>query len=350
MTLRVHARHWVLLVVCAQALVLAWMAAEREWILRTGQVVHLRTAPVDPRDPFRGDFVRLQYDINNVSLDERDPVVPVSDRARRRHELVYTRLEPAGEGVFDAAGAGRTSPAGGLFIRGRTEDAWFLPGRGGGQDAVVKYGIEQLFVEQGRGGAIEERRGAREGVQVPMEVEVAIGGSGTAVIRGYRWSRLGVKFEMLRQATPRDRNADRLAAPALEGPELPLSPKVRITLVNASDTPLAVADPGEHCGFHLVAAGWGTPDYAPDERPCAAADAAANTITLSPSGTYSVDLDLSETRWHVLKDGQPVEIGALPGPARFRLEYRAPGAGVANPALWRGRLASAAFTASGVVD
>ena len=349
MTLRVSARHWVLLVVVAQVLVLAWMAAEREWILRTGQVVHLRTAPIDPRDPFRGDFVRLQYDINSVWLDEREPVSPGGERKRRRHEVVYTRLAPAGDGVFDAAGASRSRPSGGLFVRGRTEDAWLLSGWGGDRDTVVTYGIEQLFVEQGRGKAIEERRGTREGVQVPMEVEVAVGGSGKAVIRGYRWSRLGMKFEVLRQPTPRDRSGNRIAAPA-EGPEPPLSPMVRITLVNASDAPLAVADPGEHCGFHLVFAGWGDPVHVPDERACASVDAAANVLTLPPSGSYSVDLDLSEPRWHVLKDGKPVEVGVLPGAARFRLEYRAPGAGVANPALWRGRLASAAFTASGVVD
>ena len=41
--------------VAAQLLVLGWMAFEREWVVRTGRVVYLRTAPVDPQDPMRGD-------------------------------------------------------------------------------------------------------------------------------------------------------------------------------------------------------------------------------------------------------------------------------------------------------
>jgi hypothetical protein len=55
----------------------------------------------------------------------------------------------------------------------------------------------------------------------------------------------------------------------------------------------------------------------------------------------------------VLKDGKPLEIGALQGLAPFRIEYRAPAA-AALPAeaanVWRGRMASQAFNASGIVD
>ena len=52
--------------VVAQLLVLGWMAFEREWVVRTGRVVYLRTAPVDPQDPMRGEYVRLNYEIATV--------------------------------------------------------------------------------------------------------------------------------------------------------------------------------------------------------------------------------------------------------------------------------------------
>jgi hypothetical protein len=171
-------------------------------------------------------------------------------------------------------------------------------------------------------------------------VEVAVASSGTAVIRGYRWSRLGMKLEVLRRPAPRNRNA-----PAPEGP---LSPKLRLSLANASDAPLSVADAEEHCAFQLVPVEWAPQPYAPASQACGG-QPAVRTIELAPGQTYSVELDLSEPRWHVLAAGKPVEIGALPGLAQFRVEYRAPAA-AGGESLWRGRMASQAFNASGVID
>jgi len=346
MNLRPMIRYFVPLAVLAQLLVLAWMAGEREWILRNGQVVFLRTAPIDPRDLFRGDFVRLQYEINSVRLEGIDPAAPATAGERKRHEVMYTRLQPAGEGLYEAAGTGTKQPTEGVFLRGRTEDQWRLGWRGAGH-TFVKYGIEQLFVEQGSGKAIEERRGTRDGLQVPMEVEVAVGSSGTAVIRGYRWSRLGMKLEMLRRPAPRQRNAP--------SPPGPLSPKVRVTLVNATDGSIAVVDFADHCAFHLVPVEWApVTARSPAAQSCDTVKAAAaDVVDLAPGQAHSVELDLSEPRWHVLKDGKPVEIGALEGLAQFRIEYRAPEPG-ALPAeaknVWRGRMASQSFNANGIVD
>ncbi|MEO8719153.1 MAG: hypothetical protein ABI423_13130, partial [Burkholderiales bacterium] len=215
--------------------------------------------------------------------------------------------------------------------------------RGGGH-FLVKYGIEQLFVEQGSGLDIEKRRGGRGDLQVPMEVEVAVSPSGTALIRGYRWSHLGVKLEVLRRPAARIRAAN---APVPEGP---LSPKLRITLANASDAPLSVADAGEHCAFHLVPVAWTGQAYPPVGQACGDAPE-ARAITLAPGESYSVELDLSEPRWYVVANGKPLEIGALPGFPQFRIEYRTPDPAPAGAGpLWRGRLASQAFNASGAID
>lgn len=342
-------RRFVLLAVAAQLLVLAWMAGEREWILRTGQSVYLRTAPIDPRDLFRGDFVHLQYEINSVKRDDSGSVAAAVDRPR--HEVVYTRLRPSGDGLYEAVSAGASRPDGGVFLRGRIEDHWRMGWRGGNRQ-FVKYGIEQFFVEQGSGKAIEQRRGRRDDLQVPMEVEVAIGSSGTAVIRGYRWSRLGMKLEVTRRPAQRNRNAQVPPAPA--EPQPPLSPRLRITLANTSAAPLALVDPGDHCAFHLVPVERAVEAFPPASASCSSGPATdANVITLAPDQTYSVDLDLSEPRWNVLAGGKPVEVGALSAAAQFRIEYRAPEAG-AVPAgakdVWRGRMASQAFNAIGVID
>lgn len=338
-------RRWAILaVVAAQVLVLVWMAGEREWIYRTGQVVYLRTAPVDPRDLFRGDFVRLQYEINDVRRDDLGPGVAEPPGERRRHEIVYTRLRPAGEGLYEAAGASATRPAEGLYLRGRTEESWRMGSRGPAH-FMVKYGIEQFFVEQGSGHGIEKRRGTRDALQVPMEVEVAVASSGKAVIRGYRWSRLGMKLEVLRRPAPRPRNAAAAAGP--------LSPKLRVTLANTSDAPLTVFDTAEHCTFHLVPASRTTEPYPAAPSACTAEPPVPQPIALAPGETHSVEIDLSEPRWYVVPDDKALEIGALRRPLQFRIEYRAPDAALAtdvSPAAWRGRLASQAFNASGVID
>ena len=55
-----------LLVAGLQTGVLGYMIASRAAILRSGMEVLLKTAPVDPRDLLRGDYVILSYDISSV--------------------------------------------------------------------------------------------------------------------------------------------------------------------------------------------------------------------------------------------------------------------------------------------
>jgi uncharacterized membrane-anchored protein len=65
----------IIAAIFVQVLVLGWMAGEREWIVRTAPTVWLRTAPVDPQDLFRGEYVRLNYDISTIPADRFGPVL-----------------------------------------------------------------------------------------------------------------------------------------------------------------------------------------------------------------------------------------------------------------------------------
>jgi uncharacterized membrane-anchored protein len=53
-------------VVAAQLAVPAWLIIEREWTLREGQVFKFKTQPIDPADAFRGRYVWLNLDPNEV--------------------------------------------------------------------------------------------------------------------------------------------------------------------------------------------------------------------------------------------------------------------------------------------
>lgn len=50
------------LVAVIQLAIPAWMIVGHERVLNEGEVFKFRTAPVDPRDPFRGEYVYLEFD------------------------------------------------------------------------------------------------------------------------------------------------------------------------------------------------------------------------------------------------------------------------------------------------
>jgi uncharacterized membrane-anchored protein len=334
----------ILLLILCQLLVLGFMAAKREYIRAYGTEIYLRTAPIDPRDPLRGDFVRLRYTMSTVRPAQTRGTI--KQHLKDRDYPVYAVLQPDAGGmqVLDyLTDEQPAQPA--SFIKGYVTNNWnLISWAAWNADAIhVRYGIEQYFVEQGQGLAMEEKLGQRNDMQIPLEVQIAVGADGTAVIKDYRWSALGIRLEVLRTNTS--------TVTGTPAPAQPLSPRIKVTLRNASSQELTLADPGEHCGFSLVAVEWATTDYPAADRSCnTAAMNEKALIRLQPEQEYAVELELGAPRWHIIKDGKVQEIGALPQ-EMFRIVYRSPDqvpAGEDN--LWRGELPSRAFNASGNID
>jgi len=63
--------------VLAQWLLPLWTIRERESILRDGTPFLFRTAPVDPHDPFRGEFVNLRFALEDSAITQ--PEVPFAN-------------------------------------------------------------------------------------------------------------------------------------------------------------------------------------------------------------------------------------------------------------------------------
>jgi len=229
-----------ILLVLLQVALLVGMIAYRQYWVATGERILLRTAPVDPRDIFRGDYVSLRYDISALDLDGLGV-----KGSFKPNETVYIILEKNQEGVFGAVSVSRGLPTGKRFIQGRVQHEttlskwevilrdysenlhdlkprWFenikrgdritfcLDERGNvlhfyKEDADykpkcrdqslsgivegikemksrvlhVEYGIENYFVEEGKGKAIESSRTARE-----LRVEVSLRKDGKGLITG----------------------------------------------------------------------------------------------------------------------------------------------------------------------
>nr|WP_249142035.1 GDYXXLXY domain-containing protein [Bradyrhizobium diazoefficiens] len=161
-----------------QFALLAVMIIDRAQILRDGTEVALQTHPVDPRDLFRGDYVRLAYDISEVPSGAL-----LNQPAGARDPFVFVRLAPGPDGLYRAVSvqteAGPVqSPE--VLIRGRvtygtncgTDFRAFCP------KLQIKYNLERYFVPEGEGRALEDARNSRK-----LTVVAAVTPSGRAAIK-----------------------------------------------------------------------------------------------------------------------------------------------------------------------
>lgn len=70
-----------------------WSVAAKEKTLKNGRLVLLKLAPVDPRSLMQGDYMRLDYEINNGSgiqkLDKRGYCILSTDSNGLGHRLRF---------------------------------------------------------------------------------------------------------------------------------------------------------------------------------------------------------------------------------------------------------------------
>lgn len=139
------------LVLALQSLWFAGTIGVQEWKLSQAATVLLETAPVDPRDLLRGEFVILNYKISRLDKSLFTP--PLTDELDA-NTMVYVHLKPVGE-FHEASSASLTppEPGAGLFIQGHVVNPWRLRlGQGTAQDPVrVEYGLERYYVREGTG-------------------------------------------------------------------------------------------------------------------------------------------------------------------------------------------------------
>ena len=96
--------------------------ASKEFTLRTGKEILLKTVPVDPRDLFRGDYVILRYEISR--LDSNHIAADYTDF--KIGEKIYVALKKE-DGYGVASKLFRNSPKGEeLFLKGACNI--FVPG------------------------------------------------------------------------------------------------------------------------------------------------------------------------------------------------------------------------------
>lgn len=342
-----------LAVATLQVLVLAFMAGQREWILRNGTPLVLRTAPIDPNDPMRGAYVRLNYEISFVpaALCRGEVVKWVKSGdyyANRavRDRVVYAEVKANAFGIAELVALGDTPPASGQFIRGRIESA-------SPAGAQVRYGIEALFMS--KEAAQRTERLGLERAGAPMNVTVAVGSSGIAVTKTTEWEPLGLTFVIDR---PPERQRQQPGQPWQQ----PMLTGMTVTLKNHGDKDVAIVNQPNGRAFNLVEnTRFQNTHYQWVGRKQSGSPEEFNVVILKPGEKHDIHLDLTQPEWWVIDTNKP-EAGPMPlqkvqdgWSASFRLEYSPPPAeavrGLPNAHLIRhAPLRSRAFNANQGVD
>ncbi len=160
-----------------QTAVLGWMVVERITLLKQGQEVVLPIVPVDPRSLFRGDYVRLSYQVTRVPGH-------LLEGAIAKGKPVYVTVERQPDGAYAPVAVSRSHPGVAapdrIVLRGRIQhDA--RSNRLGSGDLFVRYGIESYFVPEGKGLELEKMAGEQK-----LAAVIAVDRDGNSAIKGLK--------------------------------------------------------------------------------------------------------------------------------------------------------------------
>lgn len=96
-----------------QAIAPLYMAWRWEDILQTGRQFYWQTAPVDPYDAFKGRYIDLRFDENNVPVIDSQPVDLSAG------QMMYGIIAENTEGKAYISGVSVRQPEQGSYIKGK---------------------------------------------------------------------------------------------------------------------------------------------------------------------------------------------------------------------------------------
>lgn len=149
-------KRWFWLAVALQVLLLVGVVGRHGFTLWTGQPVLLKTAPIDPWDPLRGEYVTLNYEISRFEGGN----VPMAGTPYQSGQTVWVVLQK-GEPYWTAVRLSASRPqdlsAGQVALRGRVLYYYADMGPDRKVEVALRYGIERFYVPEGQGREIENR-------------------------------------------------------------------------------------------------------------------------------------------------------------------------------------------------
>jgi len=151
--------------------------AVQEYTLYTGEEIYLETAPVDPRDLLRWDYVTLRYAFESEDIVQNY----ITHNNLQDGTTLYVSFIKDSDEIWSVSGVSKTIPDSGLFMQVQVQkQSWW---RGSLQTGIGKY-----FVPEGTGRQIER-------VRSDMTALAKIDQYGTAKIVDlyYQWEKINPK-------------------------------------------------------------------------------------------------------------------------------------------------------------
>ena len=162
-----------------QTAILGAMIESRAGVLRSGDEILLKTAPVDPRDLLRGDYVRLGYD---MSILPKTLFSTLPEHALAEGTPILVDLEADDEGLHQPVAVHLSDNAPlpdptVVRVRGTLASSSPLS-----SDMLrLRYGIERFYLPEGEGMAIEADMRMRS-----FYVIAAVSAAGQAQIKAFQ--------------------------------------------------------------------------------------------------------------------------------------------------------------------
>ncbi|MFN3875324.1 MAG: GDYXXLXY domain-containing protein [Flavobacteriales bacterium] len=128
----------------AQLAVLAWMVVRHDRVLSEGEAFHFRTAPIDPRDPFRGEYVRLGFEAENGAW----PLARIGGAASGRPRA-YALLAADSLGFARIAALQAERPSQGAYVAVEVVD------RSADSVSRIRLPFDRFYLEEGDGAKTE---------------------------------------------------------------------------------------------------------------------------------------------------------------------------------------------------
>lgn len=114
------------------------------YTLITGEEVTLKTRSVDPSEVFRGDYVALSYEAEEIPVDLLEKEV----LGKGDGGTVYVLLKEK-NGVDIPERVTLIKPHSGLYLQGKL--SYIGPNRSGKQTAFIQYSLDRYYVEDNTG-------------------------------------------------------------------------------------------------------------------------------------------------------------------------------------------------------
>lgn len=134
-------------------LILLGMTVTPLYTIYNGEEITLQTIPVDPSDPFRGDYVSLRFSVEEVPIDLVDK--EIFDQKDELYDTrVYVSLKEQ-DGVYVATRVSLEKPGKGVYLKGNLQyfgRAWDpVQQKETEEVAYIQYSIDKYFVEDNTG-------------------------------------------------------------------------------------------------------------------------------------------------------------------------------------------------------